>query len=84
MGRFVAGIGVGYTLMIASMYIVEVALASSRRFLTSFPEIFINIDMHYIHVFLFALINPKIEAKTIMFINLHQEKPIKFVVILMK
>ncbi|CAI9774798.1 unnamed protein product [Fraxinus pennsylvanica] len=41
-GRFVAGIGVGYALMIAPVYAAEVAPASSRGFLTSFPEVFIN------------------------------------------
>lgn len=42
-GRFVAGIGVGYALMIAPVYTAEVSPASSRGFLTSFPEVFINI-----------------------------------------
>ncbi|KAK2978334.1 hypothetical protein RJ640_016436 [Escallonia rubra] len=41
-GRFVAGIGVGYALMIAPVYTAEVSAASSRGFLTSFPEVFIN------------------------------------------
>lgn len=41
-GRFVAGIGVGYALMIAPVYTAEVAPASARGFLTSFPEVFIN------------------------------------------
>ncbi|CAK9315868.1 unnamed protein product [Citrullus colocynthis] len=41
-GRFVAGIGVGYALMIAPVYTTEVAPSSSRGFLTSFPEVFIN------------------------------------------
>ncbi|KAJ4963476.1 hypothetical protein NE237_023415 [Protea cynaroides] len=41
-GRFVAGIGVGYALMIAPVYTAEVAPASCRGFLTSFPEVFIN------------------------------------------
>ena len=38
-GRFVAGIGVGYALMIAPVYTTEVAPTSSRGFLTSFPEV---------------------------------------------
>nr|CAD1832470.1 unnamed protein product [Ananas comosus var. bracteatus] len=42
LGRFVAGIGVGYALMIAPVYTAEVSPASSRGFLTSFPEVFIN------------------------------------------
>ncbi|KAJ6766110.1 POLYOL TRANSPORTER 5-LIKE [Salix purpurea] len=40
--RFVAGIGVGFALMIAPVYTTEVSPASSRGFLTSFPEVFIN------------------------------------------
>ena len=40
-GRFVAGIGVGYALMIAPVYTAEVSPASSRGFLTSFPEVYI-------------------------------------------
>ena len=41
-GRFVAGIGVGFALIIAPVYTAEVSPASSRGFLTSFPEVFIN------------------------------------------
>lgn len=41
-GRFVAGIGVGYALMIAPVYTAEVSPASSRGFLTSLTELFIN------------------------------------------
>ena len=38
-GRFVAGVGVGYALMIAPVYTAEVSPASIRGFLTSFPEV---------------------------------------------
>ena len=52
-GRFVAGIGVGYALMIAPVYTAEVSPASARGFLTSFPEVFINAGKHlfiyYVH-----------------------------------
>lgn len=41
-GRFVAGIGIGYALMIAPVYTAEVSPAAARGFLSSFPEIFIN------------------------------------------
>ncbi|GLT52250.1 hypothetical protein SLA2020_255980 [Shorea laevis] len=44
-GRFVAGIGVGYALMIAPVYTAEVSPASTRGFLTSFPEVFINVGI---------------------------------------
>ncbi len=38
-GRFVAGIGVGYGAVIASIYTAEVSPASSRGLLSSFPEV---------------------------------------------
>ncbi|KAH1120376.1 hypothetical protein J1N35_003536 [Gossypium stocksii] len=44
-GRFVAGIGVGFALLIAPVYTAEVSPASSRGFLNSFPEVFINIGL---------------------------------------
>ncbi|TVU38211.1 hypothetical protein EJB05_11568 [Eragrostis curvula] len=55
-GRFVAGIGVGYALMIAPVYTAEVSPASARGFLTSFPEVFINfgILLGYVSNFAFA------------------------------
>ncbi|KAJ6345960.1 hypothetical protein OIU78_008591 [Salix suchowensis] len=39
-GRFVAGVGGGYALMIAPVYTAEVSPAYSRGFLTSFQEVF--------------------------------------------
>ncbi|CAN1297097.1 Putative polyol transporter 1 [Linum perenne] len=44
-GRFVAGIGVGFACMIAPVYTAELAPAASRGFLTSFPEVFINVGI---------------------------------------
>ncbi|KAM1030740.1 hypothetical protein ACFX2J_034374 [Malus domestica] len=44
-GRFVAGVGVGYALMIAPVYTAEISPASFRGFLTSFPEVFVNIGI---------------------------------------
>lgn len=64
-GRFVAGIGVGHALMIAPVYTAEVAPASCRGLLLSFPELFINIGT--IHVY-FALINIRVEY----LINFHE------------
>lgn len=52
-GRFVAGIGVGYALMIAPVYTAEVSPASTRGFLTSFPEVFINAGKASIHTLIF-------------------------------
>ncbi|XP_047306518.1 polyol transporter 5-like [Impatiens glandulifera] len=55
-GRFVAGIGVGYALVIAPVYTAEISPASSRGFLTSLPEVFINIGtlLGYISNFAFS------------------------------
>lgn len=44
-GRVIAGIGVGYSLMIAPLYTAEVSPAMTRGFLTSLPEVFINIGI---------------------------------------
>lgn len=41
-GRFIAGVGDGYALVIAPVYAAEIAPASSRGLLSSLPEIFIN------------------------------------------
>ncbi|KAK4854047.1 hypothetical protein QYF36_018179 [Acer negundo] len=41
-GRVVAGIGVGYSLMIAPVYTSEISPTMSRGFLSSLPEVFIN------------------------------------------
>ncbi|KAA8536130.1 hypothetical protein F0562_028608 [Nyssa sinensis] len=54
-GRFVAGIGVGYALMIAPVYTAEVSPASSRGFLTSLPEVFINFGILLGYVSNYAL-----------------------------
>ncbi|KAE9616524.1 hypothetical protein Lal_00034208 [Lupinus albus] len=61
-GRFVAGIGIGYALMIAPVYTAEVSPASSRGFLTSFPEVFINggILLGYISNYAFSKLSLKL------------------------
>ncbi|KAL9296433.1 hypothetical protein ACSQ67_022329 [Phaseolus vulgaris] len=61
-GRFVAGIGIGYALMIAPVYTAEVSPASSRGFLTSFPEVFINggILLGYVSNFAFSKMKLKL------------------------
>ncbi|GMJ07432.1 POLYOL TRANSPORTER 5, ARABIDOPSIS THALIANA POLYOL/MONOSACCHARIDE TRANSPORTER 5 [Hibiscus trionum] len=40
-GRVVAGIGVGFSLMISPLYTAEISPAMKRGFLTSLPEVFI-------------------------------------------
>ncbi|CAI0389977.1 unnamed protein product [Linum tenue] len=44
-GRVVAGIGVGFSLMIAPVYSSELSPASTRGFLSSLPEVFINVGI---------------------------------------
>ncbi|KAK9165569.1 hypothetical protein Scep_000760 [Stephania cephalantha] len=56
-GRFVAGVGIGYALMIAPVYTAEVSPASSRGFLTSFPEVFINAGIMFGYVSNYAFRN---------------------------
>lgn len=41
-GRLFAGVGIGFGVMIAPVYIVEISPTVARGSLTSFPEIFIN------------------------------------------
>ncbi|KAL6509086.1 Polyol transporter 5 [Orobanche gracilis] len=61
-GRFVAGLGVGFALMIAPVYAAEVSPASSRGFLTSFPEVFINFGvlLGYLSNYAFAKFSLKL------------------------
>ncbi|KAI4380694.1 hypothetical protein MLD38_006857 [Melastoma candidum] len=44
-GRVVAGIGVGYALTIAPVYAAELSPATTRGFLSSLPEVFINVGI---------------------------------------
>ncbi|KAL2613504.1 hypothetical protein R1flu_025196 [Riccia fluitans] len=54
-GRVLAGIGVGFALMIAPVYTAEVSPASSRGTLVSLPEIFINFGILLGYVFSYIL-----------------------------
>ncbi|KAK8476318.1 hypothetical protein V6N13_085614 [Hibiscus sabdariffa] len=49
-GRFVAGIGVGFAVMGAVLYNAEISPASSRGFLTSFSEVCINVGILFGYV----------------------------------
>ncbi|THU56580.1 hypothetical protein C4D60_Mb11t18730 [Musa balbisiana] len=44
-GRLLAGVGIGFGVMIAPVYIAEISPAAARGSLTSFPEIFINLGI---------------------------------------
>ncbi|KAL6974406.1 hypothetical protein U1Q18_028588 [Sarracenia purpurea var. burkii] len=54
-GRVIAGIGVGYSLMIAPVYTAELSPATTRGFLTSLPEVFINVGILLGYIFNYAL-----------------------------
>ncbi|KAL2554060.1 Polyol transporter 5 [Forsythia ovata] len=54
-GRVVAGIGVGYSLMVAPVYTAEVSPAMTRGFLSSFPEVFITFGILLGYIFNYAL-----------------------------
>ncbi|KAA8534983.1 hypothetical protein F0562_029986 [Nyssa sinensis] len=54
-GRVIAGIGVGYSLMIAPVYTAELSPAMTRGFLTSLPEVFINIGILLGYIFNYSL-----------------------------
>ncbi|WOL18939.1 putative polyol transporter 4 [Canna indica] len=45
LGRLLAGIGIGFGIMVAPVYIVEISPPASRGSFTSFPEIFINLGI---------------------------------------
>ncbi|CAK9151337.1 unnamed protein product [Ilex paraguariensis] len=44
-GRLFAGVGIGFGIMIAPVYIAEISPTIARGSLTSFPEIFINLGI---------------------------------------
>ena len=54
-GRIVAGIGVGYSLMISPVYTAEISPAMSRGFLTSLPEFFITFGILLGYIVNYAL-----------------------------
>ncbi|XP_030472654.2 polyol transporter 5-like [Syzygium oleosum] len=54
-GRVVAGIGVGYALMIAPVYAAEISPVMTRGFLSSLPEVFINVGILLGYVSNYAL-----------------------------
>ncbi|XP_027358635.1 probable polyol transporter 6 [Abrus precatorius] len=54
-GRVVAGIGVGYSLMISPVYVAELSPALTRGFLTSLPEVFISVGILFGYVSNYAL-----------------------------
>ncbi|XP_059452163.1 probable polyol transporter 4 [Corylus avellana] len=56
LGRLLAGVGIGFGVMIAPVYIAEISPTIARGSLTSFPEIFINIGilLGYVSNYMFS------------------------------
>ncbi|KAL2342524.1 hypothetical protein Fmac_003809 [Flemingia macrophylla] len=54
-GRIVAGVGVGYALMIAPLYTAELSPATTRGLLSSLPELFITLGILLGYVTNYAL-----------------------------
>ncbi|KAK1413902.1 hypothetical protein QVD17_29639 [Tagetes erecta] len=54
-GRVIAGIGVGYSLMIAPVYTAELSPAMTRGLLTSLPEVFITLGILLGYIINYAL-----------------------------
>ncbi|PHT56068.1 putative polyol transporter 4 [Capsicum baccatum] len=61
-GRVLAGIGIGFGIMIAPVYIAEISPAVARGSFTSFPEIFINLGilLGYVSNYVFSGLSPHI------------------------
>lgn len=54
-GRMIAGVGVGYALMVAPVYTAELSPATSRGLLSSLPEIFITLGILLGYIINYAL-----------------------------
>ncbi|KAL9321233.1 hypothetical protein ACSQ67_013072 [Phaseolus vulgaris] len=71
-GRLVAGVGIGFGVMITPVYIAEISPAIARGSLTSFPEIFINfgILLGYISNYAFSRLPAHINWRVMLGIGL--------------
>ncbi|TMX02245.1 hypothetical protein EJD97_022251 [Solanum chilense] len=67
-GRFLAGIGIGFGIMIAPVYIAEISPTVARGSFTSFPEIFINLGilLGYVSNYAFSGLSPHINWRVML------------------
>ncbi|XP_069150585.1 probable polyol transporter 4 isoform X2 [Solanum lycopersicum] len=67
-GRFLAGIGIGFGVMIAPVYIAEISPTVARGSFTSFPEIFINLGilLGYVSNYAFSGLSPHINWRVML------------------
>ncbi|KAL6561490.1 putative polyol transporter 4 [Orobanche minor] len=71
-GRILAGVGIGFGVMIAPIYIAEISPTVARGSLTSFPEIFINfgILLGYISNYAFSGLSPHISWRIMLAVGI--------------
>ncbi|KAF1890549.1 hypothetical protein Lal_00041344 [Lupinus albus] len=71
-GRLLCGVGIGFGVMIAPVYIAEISPAIARGSLTSFPEIFINfgILLGYISNYAFSKLPAHINWRVMLGVGL--------------
>ncbi|XP_042485234.1 probable polyol transporter 4 [Macadamia integrifolia] len=71
-GRLLAGIGIGFGVMIAPVYIAEISPTIDRGSFTSFPEIFINfgILLGYVSNYAFSGLSPHISWRIMLAVGI--------------
>ncbi|KAI9086741.1 hypothetical protein K1719_031335 [Acacia pycnantha] len=71
-GRLIAGIGIGFGVMISPIYIAEISPNATRGTMTSFPEIFINIGilLGYVSNYAFSGLSPHINWRIMLAVGI--------------
>lgn len=71
-GRLLAGVGIGFGVMIAPIYIAEISPNISRGSLTTFPEIFINLGilLGYVSNYAFSGLSPHINWRVMLAVGI--------------
>lgn len=71
-GRFLAGIGIGFGVMISPIYIAEISPNLNRGSLTTFPEIFINVGilLGYVSNYAFSGLSPHISWRVMLAVGI--------------
>jgi sugar porter (SP) family MFS transporter len=72
LGRILAGIGIGFGVMIAPVYIAEISPTIARGSFTSFPEIFINLGilLGYVSNYAFSGLSPHINWRLMLAVGI--------------
>ncbi|KAF7805917.1 putative polyol transporter 4 [Senna tora] len=71
-GRLLAGVGIGFGVMISPIYIAEISPNITRGSLTSFPEIFINVGilLGYVSNYAFSGLSPHINWRIMLAVGM--------------